>query len=32
MALNFTDQTAREAIESGKTVVIDFLYETRPRG
>ena len=24
MALNFTDQTAREAIESGKTVVIDF--------
>ena len=24
MALNFTDRTAREAIESGKTVVIDF--------
>lgn len=24
MALQFTDQTAREAIESGKTVVIDF--------
>lgn len=24
MALQFTDQTAREAIESGKVVVIDF--------
>ena len=24
MALQFTDQTAREAIESGKPVVIDF--------
>lgn len=24
MALQFTDQTAREAIESGKAVVIDF--------
>lgn len=24
MALSFTDQTAREAIESGKPVVIDF--------
>ena len=24
MAIQFTDQTAREAIESGKTVVIDF--------
>ena len=27
MALNFTDQTAREAIESGKPVVIDFWAE-----
>lgn len=24
MAIQFTDQTAKEAIESGKTVVIDF--------
>ncbi|MDE6144570.1 MAG: thiol reductase thioredoxin, partial [Muribaculaceae bacterium] len=24
MAIEFTDQTAREAIESGKPVVIDF--------
>ena len=24
MAIEFTDQTAKEAIESGKTVVIDF--------
>lgn len=27
MALTFTDQTAREAIESGKPVVIDFWAE-----
>ena len=27
MATKFTDQTAREAIESGKTVVIDFWAE-----
>lgn len=27
MALKFTDQTAREAIESGKPVVIDFWAE-----
>lgn len=27
MAIQFTDQTAREAIESGKPVVIDFWAE-----
>ena len=27
MAIHFTDQTAREAIESGKPVVIDFWAE-----
>lgn len=27
MALQFTDQTAKEAIESGKVVVIDFWAE-----
>lgn len=27
MALKFTDQTAKEAIESGKVVVIDFWAE-----
>ena len=27
MAVQFTDQTAKEAIESGKVVVIDFWAE-----